>query len=81
MKELYLNISSPEKTLFEGEIISVTLPGSKGSFTILDRHAPIISSLKSGLLSYVTTDNEGFELPIASGFVELSDNVVSVCIS
>lgn len=81
MKELYLHISSPEKTLFEGAIISVTLPGSKGSFTILDRHAPIISSLKSGLLSYVTTDSEGFELPIASGFVELSDNVVSVCIS
>ena len=54
MKDLHLNIVSPEKEIFDGEVDSVTLPGAMGSFTILPQHAPIVSSLKAGLVSYVT---------------------------
>ena len=74
MKELHLSIVSPEKEIFDGEVNSVTLPGAMGSFTILPQHAPIVSSLKEGKLSYVTDDNQG-------GFVEMSDGKVSVCVS
>lgn len=48
MKKLHLNIVSPEKELFNGEVESVTLPGTMGSFSILPQHAPIVSSLGTG---------------------------------
>lgn len=79
MKKLYLNIVSPEKELFKGEVDSVTLPGALGSFSILPQHAPIVSSLGTGTLIY-TTDGEEHELGIQSGFVEMSNGKVAVCI-
>ena len=48
MKELHLNIVSPEKEVFNGEVKSVTLPGTSGVFSILPQHAPIVSSLQEG---------------------------------
>lgn len=81
MKRLHLSIVSPEKEIYNGEVNSVTLPGVIGSFTILPQHAPIVSSLKEGKLSYVTEDNEECTLDIECGFVEMSDETVSVCIS
>lgn len=79
MKELHLNIVSPEKELFNGEVESVTLPGIVGSFTILPQHAPIVSSLGKGRLVYVA-DGEEHGFDIRSGFVEMSNGKVAVCI-
>ena len=45
MKELHLSIVSPEKSIFDGDVKIVTLPGMIGSFSILPGHAPIVSSL------------------------------------
>ena len=45
---MYLEIISPEAKLFEGEITSIILPGSAGSFQLLNNHAPIVSTLSSG---------------------------------
>lgn len=81
MKELHLNIVSPEKELYNGEVSSVTLPGTSGVFSILPHHAPIVSSLKEGTVIYVTTDGEEHTLDIHGGFVEMSDGDASVCIS
>ena len=58
MKELHLSIVSPEKSIFDGNVKIVTLPGMIGSFSILPGHAPIVSSLKAGTLSYTTMDGE-----------------------
>lgn len=80
MKGLHLDIVSPEKEIFTGEVDSVTLPGTLGSFTILMQHAPIVSSLKAGTLAYVTKDGEERALDIHGGFVEMNSNRVSVCI-
>lgn len=77
---LYLKIVSPEKTVFSGEILSVTLPGKMGSFTILPQHAPVVSSLKSGKLMYISKDGKENTQDVEGGFVEMSDNQVSVCI-
>lgn len=80
MKQLHLSIVSPEKTIYNGEVASVTLPGTNGVFSILRHHAPIVSSLKEGTVSYVTTEGEAHTLDIHSGFVEMSNGEASVCV-
>lgn len=76
---LNLTIVSPEKTLFEGEVGLVTLPGTWGSFTVLPEHAPIISSLESGKI-YYSVNGQMHSLQIKSGFVELKNNRMSICV-
>ncbi|MDR0686555.1 MAG: ATP synthase F1 subunit epsilon [Dysgonamonadaceae bacterium] len=74
-----LEVISPEKVIYSGEADSVTLPGAAGLFTVLNHHAPIISVLKKGTLTYKVGDDERM-LEIESGFVEVKQNVVSVAI-
>ena len=81
MKELHLSIVSPEKSIFDGDVKIVSLPGTVGSFSILPGHAPIVSSLQAGTLSYTTMEGEERTIDIQGGFVELSDGTVSACIS
>ena len=81
MKELQLSIVSPEKSIFDGDVKIVTLPGTLGSFSILPGHAPIVSPLQAGTLSYTTMEGEERTIDIQGGFVELSDGTVSACIS
>nr|WP_302825582.1 ATP synthase F1 subunit epsilon [uncultured Bacteroides sp.] len=81
MKELHLSIVSPEKSIFDGNVKIVTLPGMIGSFSILPGHAPIVSSLKEGTLSYTTVEGEEHTMDIQGGFVEMSDGTVSACVS
>lgn len=76
---LRLRIVSPEKVIFDGEIVSVTAPGVSGEFQILKDHAPLISCLDKGKVVYV--DSEGqHEMTISSGFVEVNKNKVSLCV-
>ena len=74
-----LHIVSPEGTLVETEVSAVTLPGSLAPFEVLKDHAPLISSLDRGDIVYVDENGEQ-RLPIASGFVEVRDNQVEVCV-
>ena len=74
-----LKIISAEEIVFEGEVQLVTLPGSKGRFTVLDHHASIISCLDAGTLEYVS-DGERNTMNIDSGLVDVDNNVVSVCL-
>jgi F-type H+-transporting ATPase subunit epsilon len=74
-----LEIITPEKIYFTGEVTSVTLPGSIGLFTVWENHAPLISSLKEGKISYLS-DKKETELNIEGGFAEVSKNVVTVCL-
>lgn len=76
---MHLEILTPEKTLYCGEVESITLPGTLGSFQILNNHAPIISSLTKGMLSFTAGDKIK-ELEVEDGFVEMHDNRVIVCI-
>lgn len=74
-----LEIITPEHIYFSGEVTSVTLPGTSGLFTVWENHAPFISSLKKGKLSYIADKNET-ELNVDGGFAEISKNTVTVCI-
>jgi F-type H+-transporting ATPase subunit epsilon len=75
---MVLEIISPEKQLFKGVIQSVQLPGSDGSFGVLDNHAPLIASLKKGTvkITSVTQQEQSFE--INGGVVEVLNNNVIV---
>ena len=74
-----LTIVSPEKILYEGEATVVAVPGTKGAFEVLDNHAPIISSLQEGTI-VAKHDGAQEEISITSGFIEVADNKVSICV-
>lgn len=76
---LKLRIVTPEKVVFDGDIESITVPGTLGSFEILNNHAPIISSLGIGKVIYVTSKATE-ELDIQGGFVEVQKNMVELCV-
>ena len=74
-----VSILSPLKSLFQGEATSVNLPGKVGAFTILENHAPIVSTLDNGVIT-ITNKEEVSEIEIVSGFVEVHDNEVTICV-
>lgn len=74
-----LTIISPQETLFQGEVDAVTLPGAAGSFTVLNNHAPIVSTLAGGEVTY-TKDGSKHPVSIQGGIVEVSSNVITLCV-
>ena len=78
---LKLEIITPEKTLFEGLVKMVKVPGSKGSFGILQNHAPIISSLDAGTITVRLEDEKEEFFEIKGGVVEVLQNKVTVLVT
>ena len=76
---MQLEILSPEKTLFTGEVDSVIFPGSQGKFQILNNHAPIISSLSLGNIDYKINSKTN-QVEIKRGIVEVLKNKISALI-
>lgn len=76
---LTLKIVSPERIVYDGPVKKVRVPGTLGSFEILDNHAPIISSLEVGVVEY-DTGGETASLSISGGFVEVRKNEVNLCV-
>ena len=88
---MYLEIVSPETTLFKGEVDSVSVPGVTGEFEMLNNHAPVISILKEGYvkisgaikideenLSKFEKKDRGYWLAINSGTIEMNANKIIV---
>ena len=85
---MHIEIVSPEATLFSGEVESVTVPGSMGSFQMLNNHAPIVSTLKEGIVKisgkmdfddafkdkFKKQDDNTTLFQISSGTVEMRNN-------
>jgi F-type H+-transporting ATPase subunit epsilon len=74
---LKLEIVTPERRVIDTEAESVTVPTASGEAGILTNHAPLISALKPGILTYVGKGGSE-KLAISTGFVEVSGNQVSV---
>ena len=74
---LNLEIVTPEKSVFSDTVDSVSVPTVSGEIGILTNHAPLISGLKSGVLSY-SKNGATERMVVAGGFVEVSDNKVSI---
>jgi F-type H+-transporting ATPase subunit epsilon len=75
---MHLEIITPDKKVFEGEVNIVTFPGSDGSFQVLNNHAPLVSLLKDGVVEYKTSDKETVQVSITGGVVEVLKNKVIV---
>ena len=74
-----LEIISPDKLVYSGEVNSVNLPGSAGRFTVLPHHTALISSLKAGEIIYQNEEGT-VTLKIDGGFAEVKNDVRSVCV-
>ena len=74
---MFLEIITPEKKIFSGEVTSVKVPGAIGQFQILKNHAPIISTLVKGqVVVKSASGNESFE--VTGGVVEVLKNKIVV---
>lgn len=73
-----LSVYSPEKTLFEGEVLSISAPGVEGRFEVLDDHAALLSILNEGEFVF-KNDNEQ-RINIKGGFINVIRNQVTACI-
>jgi len=77
---LHIEIISPEKQLFAGNITIVQLPGALGSFEIMENHAPIISTLTKGKIKVKETNGTITYFEISGGIIEASNNEVKVLV-
>ena len=83
-----LEILTPEKKLYSGEVYGVQMPGISGSFEVLEKHAPLISALKPGRLKILKDksalssggQNHIANFDIKAGFVEVLNNKVTVLV-
>jgi F-type H+-transporting ATPase subunit epsilon len=72
---MLLEIYTPDQKVFEGQVDSATFPGAKGSFQVLNNHAPLISTLEKGKVVY-KSNNSKQEVNIGGGVVEVLNNKV-----
>jgi F-type H+-transporting ATPase subunit epsilon len=75
---MFLEIITPDKRIYEGEIKRIRLPGSKGLFEILKNHAPIISTLSKGIIRVIDEKDRRHTVEVNGGIVENKDNTVIV---
>jgi F-type H+-transporting ATPase subunit epsilon len=71
-----IEIITPDKKIFEGDIKSIRVPGEKGSFQVLKDHAPIISTLEGGTVYIVDLEGKEIQYVISSGVVEVKTNKI-----
>ncbi len=74
---MQLDILTPDKKVFSGEVTSVTVPGTAGSFTVLNNHAPIISTLENGNVK-VKSQSGVENFTIRGGVIEVLKNKVVI---
>jgi F-type H+-transporting ATPase subunit epsilon len=77
---MFLEILTPEKKLFTGETKLIRVPGTDGSFELMDKHAPIISTLSEGPVKVITKEDSTQLFNVSGGVVEMKDNRVIILI-
>lgn len=75
---MYLEIITPDKKIFSGDIEAVKLPGAEGSFGILKNHAPLIATLKKGIVKITDAKKHIENIDINGGVVEVLNNKIIV---
>ena len=79
---MQLEILTPEKKLYSGDIYGIQLPGISGSFEVLEKHAPMVSALGKGSIKVLLdkSGNNTTRFNISGAFIEVLDNRVSVLV-
>lgn len=76
-----LEILTPEKKIYSGEVYGIQMPGINGSFEVLEKHAPLVSALAAGRVKVLKDKHNQFDYyDIKSGFVEVINNKVTVLV-
>ncbi len=75
---MQLDIITPDKSIYSGQVKLVRLPGCLGSFEVLNHHAPIISTLDKGKVKIITPKGDETLIEIPGGVVEVWDNNITV---
>jgi F-type H+-transporting ATPase subunit epsilon len=77
VSRIFVKIVTPERTVFEGEVDSITLPTAKGQVTILPNHVPFITSIMPGE-TIIRDEKEEVLMAISGGFIEFNKNQLSI---
>lgn len=72
MATFKFELVSPERILFSGDVVSVIVPSIEGEMTVLAGHAPLVATLKAGIVFIQTTDSNGKEFFVNGGLVEIN---------
>lgn len=75
-----LEILTPERKIFSGDVYGVQLPGIDGMFEVLEKHAPLVSALKAGKLKILKDKTSNIHYTIQGGFVEVLNNKATVLV-
>lgn len=75
-----LEILTPERKIFSGDVYGVQLPGIDGMFEVLEKHAPLVSALKAGKLKILKDKTSNIHYTIQGGFVEVLNNRATVLV-
>ena len=75
---MQLEIITPDKKVFEGEVSEASFPGASGSFQVLKNHAPIVSALAKGAVSFTAKEGGKQSMIVEGGVVEVKNNVIVV---
>jgi F-type H+-transporting ATPase subunit epsilon len=76
---LKLEIVTPEKKVLDEDVESVSIPTASGEIGILPSHAPLVSAIRPGIVTYVGKGTSG-KIAVASGFVDVSNDKVSLLV-
>lgn len=77
---MILEIITPDKQIYSGQVKLVQLPGTKGSFEILKNHAPIISTLEKGRIKVIEESGQTLYFEVEGGVIENKDNKIIVLV-
>ena len=78
MPAFALEVVTPERVAYSGQVASLQAPGSEGSFGVLAGHVPLLTSLQIGRLRFVEEDGSEVQMAISGGFVEVGREQVAV---
>jgi len=78
MAAFHLEIVSPEKLVFSGEVEAVAVPGTEGEFTVLKDHAPLIAIMKPGVVVIEEAPAKKLRLFVPGGFAEVAPSGLTI---
>ncbi len=77
---MHLEIISPDRVIYNGNVTSVKLPGKDGYFELLNDHAPLVAILQSGEIRIIKDDGEKEYFEVDEGFAEVIQNKITVLV-
>lgn len=78
MKEIFVEIITPSKSIYKGQIKSITIPGTLGNFQVLFNHAPLLSTFEIGKIKLNDLNDKEIEYATSGGTVEVNNNKILV---